>query len=497
MKIRFLLLSTVFFLVCPTILEASPIRKGAVEGSFYQGSKEVLTRNVDSYIDQAKVAPPAKSLFGLIAPHAGYIYSGPIAGFSYKLLECYKDDFETVVLLGVNHKVRDFWQNSVFLGKGYATPLGIMPVNEELVQRLLSYPEIVFSPKVHEKEHSLEVQIPFLQRVGNFKMVPLIISDYSEANCKRIAEILGKELIDRKEKVVFVASTDFSHYHPYAIANKMDNEAIQHIMDLNFASFIARHNSKDIELCGYGPVLTLMYMAKSLGYKDIELLKYANSGDTAGSKSEVVGYAAIAFYKNEEKTVNIKKDKKTMEEKEAYTQEEKDFLLKVARETVESYIKEGKVPSFEADNPKYKEERGAFVTLHKQGVLRGCIGYIEPVAPLLDTIVENAVNACSKDYRFSKVTVDELKDLHIEISILSIPEKISSYKDIVIGKHGVILAKGGRRSVFLPQVAPEQGWDVETTLMHLAMKAGLPADAWKKGADLSVFTATVFGEKEE
>ncbi|MFC2140489.1 AmmeMemoRadiSam system protein B, partial [Candidatus Auribacterota bacterium] len=418
--------------------------------------------------------------------------------YSYNLLKQYKDNFDTIIILGVNHRSPGFYKNSVYAGDAYQTPLGNMSINQTIVKRLLAYDDIVFEEKVHRNEHSLEVQIPFLQEIKNFQIVPLIVGNYSLSNCQRLADILLKEVVNKEEKVLFLSSTDFSHFYPYEIANRMDQRAIRQILKLDITSFASLHSNKKIELCGYGPVLVPMMLAKKLGYEDTALLKYANSGDTAGSKKKVVGYGAIAFYqgKHERHLNPKKKEEKKMEEKENYTKEEKEFLLKVARQTVETYVKERTIPQFKTDNPKFSEYRGAFVTLHKQGSLRGCIGYIEPIKPLLKTVVENAVNACSKDTRFNKVSEAELKNIDIEISILSVPEKIKSHEEIVIGKHGVILEKGFYRSVFLPQVAPEQGWDVKETLDNLSYKAGLPPSGWKEGATFSTFTADVFGEKK-
>lgn len=181
---------------------------------------------------------------------------------------------------------------------------------------------------------------------------------------------------------------------------------------------------------------------------------------------------------------------------DALTIEEKKQLLDVARNTIETHVKTGKTPKFNFDSPRLKEKRGVFVTIHKEGNLRGCIGYIEPVKPLGDAVVEMAVNSSSHDYRFSPVVESELPKLEVEISVLSVPEKINGREDIVIGKHGVILEKGFNKGVFLPQVAPEQGWSVEDTLENLCYKAGLPGDAWMEGANLYVFTADVFSEKE-
>ncbi len=174
--------------------------------------------------------------------------------------------------------------------------------------------------------------------------------------------------------------------------------------------------------------------------------------------------------------------------------EEKEFLIKIARETLESYVKNKKIPKFKIPFDTLKSNAGAFVTLNKNHQLRGCIGDILPRKPLFQSVIDNAVNSCSTDPRFPPVTLAELKDIHVEITVLSPPVKVDSYKDIIIGKHGVILRKGYNGAVFLPQVATEQGWDLETTLTYLSRKAGLSPDGWKKGATFEIFTGIIIKE---
>ncbi len=194
--------------------------------------------------------------------------------------------------------------------------------------------------------------------------------------------------------------------------------------------------------------------------------------------------------------MSAKSDNSSKKPKNQFTlkEEEKKLLLKIARETLDSYVKNGQIPEFEIPFDTLKSNAGAFVTLNKNHNLRGCIGYILPVKPLYQAVIEMAVNACSRDYRFPPVSPEELKDIHIEISVLSPPVEVDSYKDIEIGKHGIILKKDRHQAVFLPQVAPEQGWDLATTLTHLSVKSGLPQDGWKKNASFEVFTAIVFKE---
>lgn len=488
------------FCIFSTIMSGSlcfaKTRKPAVAGTFYSKNKKILDKEVSNHINKASVKKHKEKPLGLIVPHAGYPYSGPVAGYAYKLIKSYASDFDTIVILGVNHHLKGFSKNSLFKGTSYSSPLGEIQIDQRLSSRMFKYFGITFNEKAHQREHSIETQIPFIQKTGNFKILPIIIGDYSAKNCSLMADILIKELVEKKEKVLFLASSDFSHFHPYSEANKMDAHALDIIKNLDLKKFAeASYKTQDIELCGYGPSMILMIMAKKLGYNDVEVLKYLNSGDTKGSKSNVVGYASIAFYPGK-KTIQEDKpmDKKN---KNSLTKEEKIFLLKTARKTLISHIKTNKHDSVKTDNPKFLEKRGAFVTLHQNSELRGCIGYIKPFKPLIDTIVENTINASTNDLRFPPVTAADLDQIDIEISALTVPKEISSIDEIVLGRDGIILKKGPYNSVFLPQVAPEQGWDLETTLTYLAQKAGLGSDAWKKDCTFYTFEAEVFSEKED
>lgn len=492
LKYKIIKISTIFFVIAafhPISLGLAKTREPAVSGSFYPQNKQRLQKTTESFIAQANIKNTKKP-FALISPHAGYMYSGPVAGYTYKLLKKYKDDFDTIIILGVNHHHRGFSKNSIYKGENYRTPLGEIKINQKITANLLKYYGIIFEESVHTKEHSIETQIPFIQTIGNFTIVPLVIGNYSAKNCSFIADVLINEIVKKDKKVLFLASSDFSHYKDYETAKQMDKKALDMITNLKLKEFAtATYKTNEIELCGFGPVMILSIMAKKLGITDIETLKYLNSGDTKGSKDHVVGYAAVAFYANK-KT----KGDKTMDNT-PLSKEEKKFLLETARTTITSHIKEGNIPKIESDNPIFNEKRGAFVTLHENGNLRGCIGYIEPFKPLLKTIIENSINASTNDLRFPRVTENELPNIDIEISVLTVPKE-TSLENIVLGRDGIILEKNGRSAVFLPQVAPEQGWDLETTLSYLAQKAGLSHDAWKDGCTFLTFEAEVFSENE-
>jgi hypothetical protein len=249
-------------------------------------------------------------------------------------------------------------------------------------------------------------------------------------------------------------------------------------------------------LCGRGGVQVLLRVAKSLGADTAHLLRYADSKDTSGyddPQHGVVGYGAVAFTDDgaEPARAEVKKSEYPGE----LDEKDQEQLLKIARQALEQTVRGGKTPVFENDLPRLENKRGVFVTLNKDGELRGCMGHFEADTPLYGIVARQTVMSAFQDPRFPAVSEDEISRITIEISVLSVPGPVKSYEDIIVGKHGVILQKNGRGATFLPQVAPEQGWDRDTLLSQLSLKAGLPRDAWKSGATFLVYTAQVFGEE--
>ena len=384
----------------------------------------------------------------------------------------------------------------------FRNPLGDVEIDSVIANQLIKQNSAIksyLSP--HVPEHSLENQIPFLQRtLTKFKIVPVLISDQSKQNCDMLSTALANVLKDKN--VLLVASTDMTHYPVYDQAVKADKFTMTALGTMNSDEMRKRFDEymkKDIPdllcmLCGGGAVFTVMDTAKKLGANSVKILKYANSGDVPeGLKDRVVGYMSAAFYESDK--VEKKVSSNNMDA--PLNEEQQKILLKLARDTIELYLKTGKKMQFETEDERLKVKQGAFVTLRKNDNLRGCIGYIIAVELLYDAIIDMAIAASTEDSRFRKVTVDELKDIDIEISVLSIPRRVKSADEIELGKHGVIVSKGLRKGVFLPQVATETGWDKQTFLEHLcADKAGLSKDAWKdKGTDIDVFTAQLFEEE--
>jgi AmmeMemoRadiSam system protein B/AmmeMemoRadiSam system protein A len=487
MKVKILSI-LVLFLFVNTPLWAQT-REPAVAGAFYPDNPEKLKEVVLGYVNNALIGEnslPKGELIGFVSPHAGYAYSGPIAGYDYKLLE--GKVYDTVVLIGPNHRVYGFNDIAIWNKGSFKTPLGDVQIDEELANAIINENQkrfLVYEP-AQKEEHSLEVQLPFLQVVlKDFKLVPIVMGDYSAETCKQLAKAILKN--EGTKKVLVIASTDLSHDMLYDKAVEMDKTGLGCIVEKNIDALIEAEAHQKTSMCGFGPVMTLLYVIEYMGNAQGVLLKYANSGDITGDKKgRIVGYGAVAFFKDGE---NMNKD--------GYTIKEKKSLLKLARDTITDYLTTGKKKDYPVFSEKFKENRGVFVTLNENQELRGCIGYIEPIKPLQDAVIDNAVNAATQDPRFSPVTAKELPYIEIEISVLTPPSEIKGHEDFVVGKHGIIIKKGFYSAVFLPQVAPEQGWTKEETLSHLCMKAGLSANEWQKpGMKFFVFTAEVFSEKE-
>ena len=473
------LLSSILYAQVPKT-QATPkeVRRPAVAGAFYPGNRLLLQREVDGFLAKARKVELEEELIALISPHAGYIYSGLVAAYSYKQLE--GKNFDTVILIGPSHYF-PLSGASVYNYGSYQTPLGLVEVDSHLANKIIARDKSIrYIPQAHIREHSLEVQLPFLQRtLKDFKIVPILISDATLRNCQTLADAIFRSR--EGKKILIIASTDLSHYQPYSKACQLDRITLDAILTLN-----PEEVAKKGDMCGQAAVLSTIMLAKKLGADKAIILKYLNSGDTAGPKDGVVGYGAVAIVKKGEK-----------EMKEVYSREEREELLKIARDSIKSYLTTRKPPRIETLNPKLKEKRGVFVTLRKKEALRGCIGYIEPVFPLYQAVSECAISAATKDFRFPPVTREELPKITIEISVLS-PTKRAGVDEIEMGVHGVIVKRGFNQGVFLPQVAEETGWSKEEFLSQLCSgKAGLPPDAWRnKDTEIYIFTVEKFEEEK-
>lgn len=498
-RIALLLCLICFFFCCVSAFADEKVKYPNVSGQFYPSSKESLSSQIDNFFEKVKFDSDLadKDILAIISPHAGYIYSGQVAAYGFKAVKDRK--YDTVIVLAPSHSFA-FKGVSVYREGFLNTPLGNIQIDEELADSLISfYQKADFIPEAFNREHSLEVELPFLQKaLGNFKIVPIICGQLDYADTGDLTEAIIK--ISQGEKVLVVVSTDLSHYHPYLTALEMDSKVISHIKELDALGLWQSNLKGESEACGITPVLVLLNYAKNLGLK-AEVLNYANSGDVTGDKSRVVGYVSAIFFKEDSSQlqpqdlnsgVGVLKG-----EEEMLNETQKKRLLEIARQSISEYLSTGKLPNFKEDDAVLNLKRGAFVTLHKGGNLRGCIGSFTSSEPLYQVISKMAVESATGDPRFRPVEKEELDDIKIEISVLTEPQLISDWRKIRLGTDGVILRRGFSSGVFLPQVATETGWDLETFLSELCrQKAGLSSDAYKdSNTQLYTFQAYVFSEE--
>ncbi len=471
--------------------EPAKVRAPAVAGGFYPADPAELGKMVDDFLARATVTKLGGPFVALISPHAGYPYSGQVAAHSYVLLKGRK--FERVVVIAPSH-LEAFPFSSIYDGDAYATPLGEIPVDKAFAAKLAGRSTLIqLSERGHgivqgRGEHALEDELPFLQRtLGSFKLVPIIMGDQSYEASRALGVALAK-LIPGTDTLI-VVSSDLSHYHPYDEAVKIDHQTLKAIEDWDYLSLSLNFQRRIWEACGGGPIVAAMIAAERMGANRAVVLKYANSGDVTGDKSAVVGYGAVALVK--EKTSSA-----SQEPTFTLSGKEKQELLKVARESVTTAVNEQKFSPVPNGEPEaLTRDRGAFVTLKKNGELRGCIGYITPMKSLIETVRDVAAFAALKDPRFPPVSAAEVGLLEYEISVLSPLRRVTDIKQIQVGRHGLLMRKGDREGVLLPQVPTEEGWDRKTFLEQTCRKAGLPPNAWQdEDTDIFMFTALVFGQ---
>ncbi|MDD5120781.1 MAG: AmmeMemoRadiSam system protein B [Candidatus Omnitrophica bacterium] len=476
------------------------IKEPDFAGKFYPASKEELSRMIDGFLEKAEPVPAGGEVLMLISPHAGYGYSGPTAAFGYKLIR--NKPYKTVIVLGTSH--HKAFNGAAVYGQGsFLTSLGRISIDEEFVKSITEgNPEIFLDESAFKNEHSVEVQLPFLQKVlpnsylpdktgstGNYrwKIVPVIIGDCSLETCKHISGLL-KNAIGERRDVLLVVSTDMYHGYDFKEAEKIDTFTLGLIEKMAYEElYYALRDGKASACGGFASVIALS-LAKDIGCNKVEVLNQTNSALVTGNLTKgdwTVGYlsCAIAYPKGENMLNN----------------QQKKELLKIARDSIATYLKTGKKLQVSQSDPLLNQKTGSFVTLNMHGNLRGCIGNLIGNAPLYLTVRDMAVEAAVGDLRFSALSLSELEETEIEISVLSALNRVVSADDIKLGMHGVLVRKGVHSGVFLPQVATETGWSKEEFLNNLcAHKAGLPADAWRdKNTELYVFTAEVFSEKEQ
>lgn len=486
----------------PTAMQTAAIthnRLPAVAGQFYPAKAELLERTVSSLFRTA-IPKKCTHVRAIISPHAGYDYSGQVAASAFNQVE---NNYKRIFILGSSHQVY-FQGASVYCTGDYRMPFGRVVVDTEVGKQLVQdYPELFSddtSPQA--KEHSLEVQLPFLDNVmeNDYAIVPIILGSVNPDSCKLLAETLRPWFTPDN---LFVISSDFSHYPKAEDATRIDANTMEAIRsnqpDKLIETLVAQSKTGtqglSTCLCGWNAVLTLMYLTadEPLSYQPIQ---YRHSGHNTerGDSDRVVGYWGIAVSDTKDVPTTV-----GAEEKGSFqlSETEKKTLLDLSRATLEASIKGKKrsEPPVAQLSSALKAPCGAFVTLRINGQLRGCIGRMETIQPLYKTIMDMTVSAALRDYRFSPVTPEETGRISIEISVLSPLSTIKDTSEITLGKHGILLEKGDRSGVFLPQVATETGWDMETFLGHCSRdKAGLEWNEWQS-ATIKTFTCLVFEEE--
>jgi AmmeMemoRadiSam system protein B/AmmeMemoRadiSam system protein A len=470
------------------------VRPAGVAGSFYPADPKELTDMIDEMLAKVSQPPITGQILAVVAPHAGYPYSGPVAAYTYAALKGRK--YSRVVVIAPSHHV-SFDFTSVYDGDAYATPLGNVPVDKDFAAKLVKMSSTIrFSGQGHDAtsagaEHAIEVELPWLQRVlGNFEVVPIVMGDQSYDSSRALGVALAK-LIKAEGKngdTLVLASSDLSHYHPYAEAETIDHKTLNALQAWDYFSMSQNFQTRVWEACGGAPIVAAMIYAERMGANQARVLKYANSGDVTGDKSRVVGYSADVFVKTHHE--------KAAETPFSLTDKEKAELLALARKSVEYAVEvnEPYAPDASADEI-LNQERGAFTTLKEAGQLRGCIGYTSAKKPLYMTVRDTATLAALQDPRFRPVTASELPKLQYEISVLSPLRRVTDIEEIKVGQHGLLMKNGGSEGLLLPQVPVEQGWDRQTFLEQTCRKAGMVTSCWKdEDTDIFMFTAVVFGE---
>ncbi|HVU47781.1 MAG TPA: AmmeMemoRadiSam system protein B [Terracidiphilus sp.] len=482
------------------------LRPAGAAGVFYPADPAELTAMMDKMLPQASTQTVDGQIVAVVAPHAGYEYSGPVAAYTYAALKGHR--YARVVVIAPSHyEAFDF--ASVYDGDGYVTPLGTVPVDKIFARELAKMStSIQLSERGHKAtrhgaEHAIEVQLPWLQHVlGSFTLVPVVMGDQSYQSSRALGialeKLIREEHLRNKENpgqaagdTLIVASSDLSHYHTYAEAEKIDHKTLSALEAWDYLNMSRNFETRIWEACGGAPIVAAMIAAERLGANRAQVLDYANSGDVTGDRTRVVGYSADIFVQAQ--------DGKPIEPLFSLNEHEEETLLSLAHKSVERAVLDRKLyePSTTND-AMLDQERGVFVTLREAGRLRGCIGYVSAVKPLYEAVRDTAALAAIRDPRFHPVAADELSQLEYEISVLSPLQHVLDVKEIDVGRHGLLIKNGDHEGLLLPQVAVEQHWDRNRFLQETCKKSGLSPDCWMDSdTDIFCFTALAFREHKQ
>lgn len=474
--------------------DGAKVRRAYCAGSWYPGEPAELSKQVDELLGRASPPQVAGKPRALICPHAGYSFSAPVAAGGYACLRGHS--YKRVIVLAFSHRNANRYRG-VDVPKeltAYSTPLGQVPIDRKACDGLLANPLFSSDPQVDAGEHSLELQLPFLQRtLKEFELVPLLVGQMSDADCVKAAQAILPWVDD---DTLLVASSDFTHfgpnygYQPFKddVENKLRelaDQAAAPLLKADYDGFAAHLAKTGDSICGHGPIKLLLRILSMQGGADGIRAAFDTSGHMSGDWTNSVTYQSFVFTRRAG----------------TLGPPEREALLRLARQTVVAQVKREPLPKVDTEQlPAAVRADGAcFVTLENHGQLRGCIGNMTAEGPLYQAVIRNAVSAC-KDYRFvdNPVTAGELDQLHIEISYLTPMKRVARPEEIVIGRHGLLISLGPQRGVLLPQVAYERGWTREEFLAQTCHKAGLPPDAWRRPeAEIHSFEAEVFGEPEK
>lgn len=481
------------------------VREPAVAGQFYPANPQELGKMIDAFLAAAKKIQSTGEPVAFLAPHAGYVFSGPVAAHVYKQIEGQKVD--TVILLGLAHSY-PLEGGAVYASGAFRSPFGDVSIDDKTAQKLLARSkDLIANAEAHAGEHSLETQIPFLQHVlKDFKIVPVVMGNPDPEIDKKIGEDIAEVIRDNESKgirTILIGSTDMAHYPDAQHANESDLAILQTIESMDPEALLEKTHeilSKrvpefHVTLCGEGVTIAVMAAAKKLGVMHAAILNHATSADSPyGNQSKTVGYGAVMFAKESSAKLYSLGTKETF----SISPETQNELLAAARGSIEQFLKTGTKTKSEAKELKGElaVPSAVFVTLMKNGELRGCIGTIEADKPLLEAVRDYAVSAATQDPRFSKLSLAELQNVQIEISVLSPIKSVQNHEEIIPNISGVIVENGGKRGLFLPQVWEHVNGNKEEFMNLLCSeKAGLPASAWKDSST-KLYTFTVFSFQE-
>jgi MEMO1 family protein len=420
------------------------IRKAAYAGQFYPASRDELEAMISSFVNPDL---EKEDVVGLVAPHAGYIYSGAVTGAVLSRVK-FKGTF---IILGPNHTGLGA-PVSIMTEGTWQTPLGDVEIDARLAKKLLSISHhLKQDTEAHAREHSIEVQLPFLQYFKpDVRIVPIVLGVSDLAVFKAVGHEIAQAVRELNQEVVIFASSDMNHYEPQRTSQKKDHQAIEAMIALDADALMKRIGEQEISMCGYGPASVMLTAARDLGAGQASLVKYQTSGDTTGDFNAVVGYAGIIVKKLSP-------------------------LVSLARQALEAYIRERKIIQATEPTPEMQEQAGVFVCIKKEGELRGCIGTFEPTQKnVADEIIANAISTATHDPRFEPVRQAELKDLEYTVDVLTEPEPVSGKDQLDAKKYGVIVEAGYRRGLLLPDLEGVDTVDEQISISR--QKAGIGPD---------------------